>query len=117
MAAIKCFDVVEMVVEEASRQFTPLFRENAERKGVLKEYCAAIDELAEDFNGESFEVSVDDIKMTISIKLECPDILIQSKEHPFYELVKRSTELHVSHGDGDNLAVEFVFPSIWEKAI
>lgn len=114
---IKCFDVVEMVTEEASRQFSPLFRENAERKSILKEYCAALDEMAEDFNGEAFEVSVDDIEMTISIKLACSDILIQSKEHPFYELVKRSARFNISHGDGDNLAVEFVFPSIWEKAI
>lgn len=117
MAAIKCFDVVDMVIEEASRQFAPLFRENAERKGILKEYCAALDELAEDFNGESFEVSVDDIEMTISVKLECSDILIQSKEHPFYELVERSTRFNISHGDGDNLAVEFIFPSIWEKTV
>ena len=59
MALVNCFDVVEMVTEEATSRFAPLFRENREAKNVLHQYCEVLDALAQEFNGESFEVEVD----------------------------------------------------------
>ena len=115
MALVNCFDVVEMVTEEATLRFAPLFRENREAKNVLHQYCDALDALAQEFNGESFEVEVDETQMTIGIKLECPDIVIQSEEHKFYMLAQRALAVRFSHGENDTVAVEFVFPSIWEK--
>lgn len=117
MAFIKCFDAVEMVLDEASKQFAPLFREDKEKKNILKTYCDVIDTIAADFHGESFEVEVDDIKMSVTIKLECQDMIIRSAEHPFYELTRHANAVSFSKGDGDNLCVGFVFPSIWEKAV
>lgn len=115
MPLVNCFDVAEMVIEEATSRFAPLFRENREAKNILRQYCDVLDALAQEFNGESFEVEVDEIKMTIGIKLECPDIVIQSEEHRFYMLAKRALTVRFSHGENDTVAVEFVFPSIWEK--
>ena len=115
MALVNWFDVVEMVTEEATSRFAPLFRENREAKNVLHQYCDVLDALAQEFNGESFEVEVDEIQMTIAIKLECPDIVIQSEEHKFYMLAQRALAVRFSHGENDTVAVEFVFPSIWEK--
>lgn len=117
MSNVKCYDVVEMVLDEASKQFAPLLRENEERKQILKSYCEVIDSLAEEFNAESFDVEVDDVKMTISIKMECPDITITSERHSFYELVGHAIAVHFLNGEDDLMAVEFVFPSIWEKPV
>lgn len=117
MAFVKCFDVVEMVTDEATNRFSPLFKENAEAKNVLRQYCEALDTIAQEQNGESFEVDVDEIKMSISIKIECQDIVIQSKNNVFYSLASRALSVKFSHGDGDTVAVEFVFQSIWEKAV
>lgn len=115
MARINCFDVVKIVTEEATSRFAPLFRENREAKNILHQYCEVLDALAQEFDGESFEVEVDEIQMTIGIKLECPDIVIQSDKHRFYALARRALEIRFSHGENDTVAVEFVFPSIWEK--
>lgn len=117
MSFVKCFDVTEMVLDEASKQFAPLFRENEERKMILKSYCEVIDSLAKEFNAESFDVEVDDIKMTVSIKMECPDITITSDKHPLYELAGHAIAVHFSHSENDLMVVEFVFPSIWEKTV
>ncbi len=117
MGFVSCFDVVTMVTDEATTQFSPYYRENQERKEILQQYCEAIDVLAKEFDGESFEVEVDDIKMTISIRMECPDMVIQGSDHPFYALAERALSIGFSHGEGDTVAVEFVFPSIWEKAV
>lgn len=117
MPFVKCFDAVEMVTDEATKRFAPLFQENRESKNILHQYCDALDSIAQEFDGESFEVEVDEINMTIGIKLECPDIVIQTKEHRFCALAARALALKFSHGEGDTVAVEFVFPSIWEKAV
>lgn len=116
MAFIKCYDVVTMVTDEATKQFSPTFRENAESKSILSQYCGVIDKLAEEFGGESFEVEVDDIKMTISIRMECSDIVIQSHDHLFYKLITHALSIRFMCIDSDKLGVEFTFPSIWEKS-
>lgn len=111
---VKCFDVVSMVTEEATRQFAPLWKENEECLDILKQYCKAIDSLAKEFDGISYDVSVDDIEMTISIKLECQDFEVGSKSHVFCQLAERAVSLGFTAADNGNLFVEFVFPSIWE---
>lgn len=112
---VKCFDIVSMVTEEATSQFAPLWKVNTEKQKVLEQYCEALDELAEEFDGESFEVDVDDIKMTIAITMECEDMTIESSSHKFYALAQRAIALQFFASDDDLLGVRFTFPSIWDK--
>ena len=86
---VNCFDVVSMVVDEATAQFAPLWNINKEKYRILKQYCGVIDSLAEEFNGESFDVDVDDIAMTITIKMGCHDVTIESQNHKYYSLLKK----------------------------
>ena len=115
MAFVSCFDVVSMVVEEATVQFAPLWKLNKENYRILKQYCDVVDALSEEFGGESFDVTVDDIEMTITIVLECEDMTITSKTHKFYSLAQRSNALGFSVSESGNLNVKFVFPSVWTK--
>lgn len=115
MGFVKCFDVVSMVVEEASRQFAPSWELDSELYNILKQYCSVIDSLVEEFDGESLDVFVDDIKMTIKVILECPDITIESASHNFYKLAQRSNSVTFGVSEDENLNVEFVFPSVWRK--
>lgn len=111
----KCFDAVSMIVEEASWRFAPKYRMVTECYDVLKSYCEALDKLAKEFDAIAFEGEIDEIKMTISIKMECPDMTIDEKEHIYYNLIGRTESFGFSVSEGGNLLVEFVFPSIWEK--
>lgn len=115
MTFVSCFDVVSMVVEEATKQFEPLWKLNKESNKILEQYCSVIDSLAEEFGGESYDVSVDDIAMTITIIMECEDITIESKTHKFYSLAQRSKALGFSISENGNLNMKFVFPSVWTK--
>ena len=108
MSFANCFDVVQMVTDEASAQFAPLFCENKEAKAILHQYCDAIAVLAREFAGVSFEASV---------TFECPDSVIRTQKHRVYDLVERSNAVRFSHGEGDTVAVEFVFPSIWNRTV
>lgn len=116
MSFVKCFDAVSMVVEEATKQFAPFWELDDDNYKILKQYCTVIDSLAEEFDGESFDVSVDNIKMTVEIILECTDITIESASHIFYKLAQRSNTLGFSVSEDGNLNVKFVFPSVWRKS-
>lgn len=115
MSFVKCFDVVSMVVEEATKQFTPLWKLNDESNKILEQYCSVIDSLADEFDGECFDVTVDDTAMTITIIMECSEMEIESKVHKFYSLVQRSKTLGFSVSERGNLNVKLVFPSIWTR--
>lgn len=49
--------------------------------------------------------------MEVSVTFECPDIVIRTQTHHFYDLVERSNAVRFSHSEGDTAAVAFVFPA------
>lgn len=112
---VNCFDVVSMVVDEATAQFSPLWKINNDKYRVLKQYCGVLDSLATEFNGESFDVEVDDIAMTIAITMECHDVTIESKNHKYYSLAQCALAFGFSVSDEGLLCMKFVFPSVWDK--
>lgn len=117
-SVVKCFDVVNMVVEEASEQFKPIWRVDNDKLDILHEYCDAINGILKEFDGDSIDVDIDDIKMTISITIECEDLTIESKEHQFHQLVERAVKFGFSKStEREAMCVNFVFPSVWDKAM
>ena len=112
--AVNCFDVVSMVVEEATSQFAPIFKLDNNRYKTLEQYCYVFDSLAEEFGGESFEIDIDDIAMTIAITMECEDITIVSPTHKFFSLAQRAKSIGFHVNDG-KLGIKLVFPSVWVK--
>lgn len=114
---VTCFDVVSMVVEEATNQFSPVWELDDEKFKILGQYCGVIDSLAKEFDGESYDVEIDDIKMDIIISLECQDITIENHQHKYYELISRAKSFGFSTTENGNLSVNFVFPSVWKKVI
>lgn len=115
---VKCFDVVDAVIQEANEKFAPTMKINGRYYDTLKNYCSVIDSLAEEFGGESFEVKVDEAKMTVSIKMECLDITIKRSTHKFYSLLRQTQSFDFySDPETGNLIVEFVFPSLWSKVV
>lgn len=116
MSFIKCFDIASMVIDDATERFRPSMRLNHERVGIFKQYCSALDELSNEFEGESFEVEVNEITMEITVSLECDEVVIESSNHVFYELVKRAVKYGFRTSEEGNLIIKFVFPSLWDKA-
>lgn len=112
---VKCFDIVSMVVDETTSQFAPLWKINKEKYRILEQYCGALDSIAEEFDGESFDVEVDDIAMTITITMECQEIIIESQNHKYYSLAQRAIAFGFSVSEDGLLCAKFVFPSIWDK--
>ena len=115
MSFVKCFDVVSMVAEEASEQFGAAWHVNKEKERVLKKDCLAIDSLAEEFNGVSFEVDIDDVVMDITVSLVCGEVVIENTSHKLYDILHHTKKFSVRKVDDSSIQLDFVFPGIWDK--
>ena len=115
MGKIRCFDVLSMVIEEANGRFNPIWEIDNDKLKVLQQYCDVIDVVSDEFEGVSFDVEVDEITMEIKIELECKEIIIESKEHPLYELIKKTSKFGFYAVDEDTICIRFIFPSIWNR--
>lgn len=112
---LKCFDIATMVVDEATKQFSPLWKINDKNADILKQYCEAIDLLSNEYNGTAINVFVDEVNMTVDITLTCGDLTIENKSHIFYQLAERAISVGFSTSEDGELEIKFVFPSLWEK--
>lgn len=111
---VKCFDVVTMVTDEATKRFAPLFYENVESKRVLKQYCGILDNVAENCGGEYFQVEVDEETAEIIVTLACSKMELRSENYGFFALARRANRVSFATDKDGLLLVGFVFSSIWE---
>lgn len=115
---IDCFSVVDEVIQEATKQFAPLFKIRQFDYDVLKSYCEIIDTISDNAEGIAYDVEVNDITLDITISFICEDLTIENSQYIFYDLAEKAKELKFSTSDFEDdsyLSVGFVFPSIWEK--
>lgn len=113
---VKCYDIVSDVVDEATKRFSPIWNLDDIKYHILKEYCEAFDALAKEFDGEYFEVEVDEEMMTVCISTGCREITIESKKHKMYDLIERANAFSLSADDEGMVVAKFAFPSVWTHA-
>ena len=112
---VKCFDIVSMIVDEQTKEL-PLYKLNEEKLDILREYCEAIDTFAERFSVESISVDVN-LKNHVVITLDCADPIISDNpsKDALTQLFDRAVSVGFSTTNGENVVMEFVFPSVWDK--
>lgn len=114
MSAVKTFDIVDMVVEEASAQFGDRWVMPKTKREQLKKDCGLIDKMVVDFDCESAEAEVDDETLKLRVSLICPDMVVEyGRTHPFFELIQHTESFGFSASDG-NLKIDVVFAGLWE---
>lgn len=117
MGFVKCYDAVTMVTDEATRQFSPLLQEDADRKMMLQESCEMIESMANQFNGTAYETNVDRDTMEIAITLTCAEFETDATSSKFYELLERAKKFRLKAVGDDCIEVTFVFDGIWVIAM
>ena len=116
--AFSSYHIADFVLSEANEQFAPLFKPSEERLDVFRQYCSFIDRLVEEFGGTTLEFSVNDEDMTVHLKLELEELVVDDRERAvFTQLIDRTLSFRVEHGEGDTILLHMVFPSLWEKAV
>ena len=117
MSFIKCYDVTELIIDEATKQFLPMLKENEDKKKTLKKQCNAIDWIAEQFGGVSYEININDVTMRIMISLVCEESELDKSCSDFLKMIDNTLQIAFKEVDEDYIQIDFVFDGIWEKAI
>ena len=115
--AIKSFDVLETVIDEASKQFGIGWKINQDYYHAIKTYCEIFDNVMYQYNAIAFDVEVDDISMDIIIGMVCPDATVTPQDTIMLRLMELAKEYRISSSSSEDNSLEFkfVFSSIWEK--
>lgn len=116
MSFIKCYDVAEMVIEEATNQFGSLLKLDEERREELKECCDIVDILSQRFGGTSYEVEVDDKTNDIIVSLICGEMEVDTTSDDFYKLMCRAKKVGFKAYKNEQLQIDFILNSIWVRA-
>lgn len=116
MSFVKCFDIVEMVTDEATKQFGSLVQVNYEVKENLRHCCEMIDSFSQQFGGVSYEVDIDDNTMDITISVVCEEFETTLMSSKFSLLAENSKKISFLTAEEDLIKVQFVFDGIWGKS-
>ena len=110
---VSCFDIVSMVVEEATQKYASVYKLNKTNYGYLETYCKIIDNLADEFDADSFEASINDRDMTVAVSMCCEDLTVRNCDHAFYALTEHATSISLAVKHEDCMKITFEFPSVW----
>lgn len=111
------YDVASMIIEEASDKFAPSYIIQQDRLDIFRQYCDVFDKMIKEFNGETFEVSVDEITMRIKIEIGIDDLTIDSDDRRIYtDLLARAISVSFHVGVDSPMLVKLEFPSLWDRA-
>lgn len=115
MGFTNCFDVASMVLDEATDRFGKTWKINGDKERALSQACKDIDDIAEEFDGVSYEVDVNEITMDITISLVCGEIVVRGSDSKLYSAMRNAKRVTFKNADGDNIRIDFIFGGIWEK--
>lgn len=109
------YDIAYEMINKAGEKFREDMVLNDTQFLMLESVCAIVDNLINDFECESVEVTADETNGDLRIKVVCFEMVIRESEHYFYELLKMVNGVHFTkHGD-DDLAIEFILSNMWVK--
>ena len=112
---VSTYDIVEMVIDEATEQFGNRWVIPKAKKKNLKTDCDLIDRLVSEFDCESAEADIDDETMKLKVSVVCPDMVLEyGRTHPFFTLIQHAESFSFSAVE-DSLKVDFVFAGLWES--
>ena len=112
---VSTYDIVEMVIDEATEQFGNRWVIPKAKKKNLKTDCDLIDRLVSEFDCESAEADIDDETLKLKVSVVCPDMVLEyGRIHPFFTLIQHAESFSFSAVE-DSLKVDFVFAGLWES--
>ena len=110
---VRVFDMVSMVLSEATKRFSPEFTMNKEAVEALERSCGGVDKLIEECGAVSMDAEVDDTKRTVLISVECHSISVDVEEYMYYMSAQNSMTVGVSASENSNIVLRFEFSGIW----
>ncbi len=117
MLNTRTFDMLKIILDEATERFSGQFVEGEIEKKQLEKTCALIDTFAEINEASSLDIAVDDDTKEITISIVCNPFEFVDSSDPFIQIINKAKEFSFSAPDYDHLTVDFVFDSIWFEIV
>ena len=116
--ATKVYEAFSDILGEAIRRFGGEHKVtvNEEKLNKLRENCGYFDEIVEKFNGEYYDVKVDEYSEAkdITIAVGLASEFEASKEDGFYHILKSAKRMKTHQYEPDKIHIELVFDGIWD---
>lgn len=115
MSFVNTYDIVEMIIDEATEQFGGRLVVPENKRKNLQTDCVLIDRLVSEFDCESVEADVNDETLKLRVSIVCPDMVLEyGRTHPFFSLIQHVESFSFSAVE-DSLKVDLIFAGLWEN--
>lgn len=112
---VKCFDVVNMVVQDASDEFGEKWSINHEALKTIERRCDKIESIMKDFNGDMFEASVDEYTHDITLSFAISHFIPKTQtDYRMMILLLSSDEMKVSGWGRELIRFDIIVPGVWD---
>ena len=113
-----CFEEISALIDKASSELGGLVLNQA-RYEELQSICEMVDCLIESVDGERGESSVEIDTVTLSIAVDCPDMVVyDTKKDVFFQIVNATGgNVRFKKVGDDVMRLEFDFHGLWEDAV
>jgi hypothetical protein len=117
MEYIGCFDAVDEVVLEATKQYGSQYVLNRSFYEKLPEVCDCVDKLFEELDCLSIEVNVYDVpEKRVSIEIVCDEVVMQhGREHTFFQTIQMFDSFSFSKSKNGNVCISLNLDTMWER--
>jgi hypothetical protein len=110
----RCYDSMIELVEEASDKFGEGAMLNESKFDSLKYICKVTDRFIEEFECESYEVSVDEIKKRFTIELVCAEVIFENgRSNEFFSLIQLLSSFSFSKKGTDCICIVMNIDNMW----
>ena len=113
-----CFDEISAMIDKASEELKGLAL-NQDRYEDLQSICEMVDRLIDEVDGERGESSVEIDTATLSIAVDCPDLVVYDiKKDTFFQIVNATgANVRFKKVGDDMMRVEFDIHGLWEASV
>lgn len=112
--AIKCWDILNEVLTEATSQFAPTMTPNYDRVQKVKIFCNHVDTFAAEMDATEYHVNVNEENTDITVEVTCPLVYVEDRGDAFYKLARVSKLFGFKENKDGDIVVSFVIPGVWE---
>lgn len=109
-----CYEAVNKIVLDATKQFGALYTLNQRRYDELSQICEAIDEFVESIECNFVDVSVDGSKQ-LTVDIGCDEVVFEKgRSDGFFTLIQSTDSFSFSKSKGGNLCIALNIDGLWE---
>lgn len=114
---VTCLDATNMLLDEATERFKPLFNINNSKAEALRKKCVLIDKMVSMFDCDSLDVDIDEITMNISFTFVCEDFEVSRNDVWFINVLKDAKIVEIDRADDLHIKLKIVYSGVWVKAL